>query len=67
MQDILNDKIKDLQNEAESLSKAREQLLSQINEIDIRLHQIVGAMRSLDEIKTDTANYVSYKEDKQQE
>lgn len=43
-------KTNSLIDEASRLSHEKEELLKRISEIDIRLHQIVGAISVLDEI-----------------
>lgn len=50
MNTILNSKIETLRRELESLIGEKEQLHSRDKEIDIRVHQIVGALNELQDI-----------------
>lgn len=50
MKNKLIDKIEELSKEAQSLMGKRERLSSEINQIEIRLHQIAGAITEIDQI-----------------
>jgi len=50
MEDILQKKISILTQEASTLSKKKQELLANVSNIDIRIHQIVGAIKELDSI-----------------
>ena len=48
MTDIIQQKIKQLMNEAQSLLDERESIRNRNEEIDIRMHQIAGALYELE-------------------
>ena len=50
MQNVLKKKLEDLGKEASALVKRREQLIGMIQEIEVRLHQISGAITELDSL-----------------
>jgi hypothetical protein len=52
--DKIKNKIEQLNTEAENLINIRNQLNQQFNEIEVRLTQIVGAIKALDDLLTDS-------------
>lgn len=50
MKERLLKKIEDLSKEAAKLSQDREELYKSIEQVNIRLHQIIGAIRELDQL-----------------
>ena len=51
MRAILTNKNNELAKEVEKLIQERADMLSRIEEIEIRLHQIVGAMSEINKLK----------------
>ena len=47
MLDLISQKIETLSNEAKTLIAKKEELQNTMNEIDVRLHQIAGAISEL--------------------
>jgi predicted nuclease with TOPRIM domain len=60
MLEVLKKKLEALGNEAQSLVGRREQMISAVQEIEVRLHQISGAISELDNLLKSIEN----KEDK---
>jgi len=50
MRDILANRLEDLKSEAQSLVEQRERMLNAIQEMEIRLHQISGAITEIDQL-----------------
>lgn len=50
MKEVLTKKIEELGKEAQELVRQREILFSNIQEIEVRLHQISGAISELDKL-----------------
>lgn len=59
MLDRLRDKISKLSSEARRIMQERDVLNDRISDIDIRLHQIAGAMSELDTIIVEINNEIS--------
>jgi hypothetical protein len=53
MKNKIEDKIKLLSNEAQSLMEERQSIRNRIQEIDVRTHQIVGAIYELQSLILD--------------
>ena len=56
MQEVLKKKLEDLGKEAQMLVERREQMIGMIQEIEVRLHQISGAITELDSLSKSMEN-----------
>ena len=50
----LEEKIKTLQTEFKTIKEARSNLIKQLENLDIRIHQISGALTSLSEVLSES-------------
>lgn len=50
MQEVLKNKLEELSKEAGGLVNQREQLVTMLGELEVRLHQISGAISEIDKI-----------------
>jgi predicted dinucleotide-utilizing enzyme len=53
MQEVLKKKIEELTNEARALVEQREKIFGMAQEIEVRLHQISGAISEIDKLLKD--------------
>jgi len=56
MQEVLKNKLEELSKEAGDLVNQREQLMAMLRELEVRLHQISGAMSEIDKISKSIDN-----------
>ena len=59
MQEVLKKKIEELTNEARALVEQREKIFGVVQEIEVRLHQIAGAITELDSLLKGSSNEAS--------
>jgi uncharacterized coiled-coil DUF342 family protein len=64
MLEALKKKMEELGQEAQALVQQREQMLSLVQEIEVRLHQISGAISEFDKLLKDGANNEASKDNR---